>query len=137
MPLSQRATTTAPSRISINRSSSIRTYAKPFNNRGVAYLKKGEYDLAIKAFDEAITLNPGYGEAFANRAQVYLKKSEYDRAARDYSEAIRLDAQSGSRVERTLLDAGHSRRVAGGAGGLQQGNSVGVQKRRDVMTPVG
>jgi hypothetical protein len=31
----------------------------------VAYLKKGEYDLAIKAFDQEIGLNRNYGEAFA------------------------------------------------------------------------
>ena len=91
MPISQRGTTTAPSRISIRSIKLNPTYAKPFNNRGVAYLRKGEYDLAITSFDEAIKLNPDYGGAFANRAGVYLKKNEYDRAARDYDEAIRLD----------------------------------------------
>ena len=28
-------------------------FSKPFNNRGVALVKKGEYDRAIKDFDEA------------------------------------------------------------------------------------
>ncbi|MGO8019994.1 tetratricopeptide repeat protein, partial [Rhizobium leguminosarum] len=50
-----------------------------------------EYDLALKALDEAIKLNPNYTRAFVNRAGVYLKKNEYDRAARDYDEAIRLE----------------------------------------------
>ena len=54
-------------------------------------MRKGEYDLAIQSFDEAIRLKPNYGEAFANRAGAYLKKNEYDRAARDYDEAVRLD----------------------------------------------
>ena len=56
----------------------------------MAYLRKGEYDVAIRAFDEAISLRPDYGEAFANRAAAYLKKQEYDRAARDFDEAIRI-----------------------------------------------
>ena len=49
MPMPQRATTGAPIQ---DFDQSIRlnpTYAKPFNNRGVAYLKKGEYDLAINS----------------------------------------------------------------------------------------
>jgi tetratricopeptide (TPR) repeat protein len=44
------------------------------------------YDLAIRAFDEAIRLKPDYGEAFANRATAYLKKKAYDHAARDFDE---------------------------------------------------
>ena len=82
---------TAPSRISIKSIKLDPTYAKPLNNRGAAYLRKGEYDLAIESFDEAIKLKPNYGGAFANRAGAYLKKNEYDRAARDYDEAIRLE----------------------------------------------
>jgi tetratricopeptide (TPR) repeat protein len=50
------------------------------------YLRKDEYDLAIRAFDEAIRLKPDYGEAFANRATAYLKKKTYDHAARDFDE---------------------------------------------------
>ena len=90
-------------------------FAKPFNNRGAAYLRKGEYDLALKALDQAIRLNPNYGRAFVNRAGVYLKKNEYDRAGAGLRRSHSPRAQSGSRVERTLLDPGHPRLVAGGA----------------------
>ena len=98
----------------------------------MAYLRKGEYDLAIKAFDEAIKLNPNYGGAFANRAGTYLKRNEYDRATRDYDEAIRLEpeleaAWSGRCWTRAILGA-----FAGGVGGLQQGASVGAGRCRDV-----
>jgi cytochrome c-type biogenesis protein CcmH/NrfG len=44
------------------------TNAKPFSNRGAAYLRNGEYDLALKSLDQAIKLNPNYGRAFVNRA---------------------------------------------------------------------
>ena len=59
-------------------------------------MRKGEYDLAIQSFDEAIKLKPNYGGAFANRAGAYLKKNEYDRAARDYDEAVRLEPNRAS-----------------------------------------
>ena len=98
----------------------------------MAYLRKGEYDVAIKAFDEAISLRPDYGEAFANRAEAYLKKQEYDRASRDFDEAIRLDPDLQAVWQRTLLDACHPRRFAGGVGRLQQGAAVGYGERGDV-----
>ena len=45
---------TAPSRISIKSIKLDPAYAKPFNNRGAAYLRKGEYDLALQSLDQAI-----------------------------------------------------------------------------------
>ena len=60
------------------------------NNRGVAYQKKGEYDLAIADLDEAIRLDPAYAESLANRAETYLKKAMFDRAAQDFDAAIKL-----------------------------------------------
>ena len=73
----------------------IRTYAKPFNNRGVAYQKKGEYERAIEDFDAAIKIDPNYADAFANRAETYQKMADYPRALKDFDEAIRLQPTLG------------------------------------------
>lgn len=91
-----------------------------------------DYDRAIEDFDASIKLDPDYASAFANRAQTYLNKSEYVRAVQDYGEAIRPKACVGSRVERTLLDPRHSRRITGCAGGLQRGASAEAGRRRHV-----
>ena len=61
-----------------------------FNNRGVAYEDKGDYDRAIADYDQAIRLEPDYASAFNNRGVAYRLKSDYDRAIRDYDQAIRL-----------------------------------------------
>jgi tetratricopeptide (TPR) repeat protein len=37
------------------------------NNRGVAYKVKGEYDLALKDYDQAIQLNPNSASHYNNR----------------------------------------------------------------------
>ena len=62
-----------------------------FNNRGNAYLGKGEYDLAIADYNQAIRLKPDYALAFSNRGNAYKAKDECDHAIRDYDQATLLD----------------------------------------------
>ena len=61
-----------------------------FNNRGKAYMRKGDYDRAIQDYDQAIRLKPDYALAFNNRGIAYGRKGDYDRAIQDHDEAIRL-----------------------------------------------
>ena len=65
--------------------------AGTYNNRGIAYEDKGEYDRAIQDYNEAIHLNPQFAPAYYNRGNAYLAKDEYDRAIQEYDEVIRLD----------------------------------------------
>ena len=55
----------------------------------------GEYQRAIKDFDEALRLDPQLAEAFYNLGFVYLNLGQYQRAIQNYGEAIRLDPQDG------------------------------------------
>jgi Flp pilus assembly protein TadD len=78
-----------------NRSES--TNPKFYNNRGIAYGEKGQYDQAISDFNKAIEMNPAYGKAYTNRGIVYRLKGQYDRAISDFNKAIQispLDAQA-------------------------------------------
>src|SRR5689334_5928351 len=59
--------------------------------RANAYQDKKDYDRAIKDYDEAIRLNPNYGDAYNNRGLTYKSKKEFDRAIEDFNEAIRLN----------------------------------------------
>ena len=67
--------------------------AVAFNNRGVAYRGKAQYDRAIADFDEAIRLDPKFAFGFIGRGAVYALKAQYDRAIADFDQAIRLDPQ--------------------------------------------
>jgi tetratricopeptide (TPR) repeat protein len=64
--------------------------ATAFDNRGVAYRLKGEYDHALQDYEQAIKLNPGNANAYNNRGIIYRIKGEYARAIADYDEAIWL-----------------------------------------------
>jgi len=65
-------------------------YAWAYNNRGIAYRKKGDYGRAIRDYDRAIALKPDYAVAYNNRGNAYHDKGDYDRAIRDYDRAIAL-----------------------------------------------
>jgi|SRR6266446_6952130 tetratricopeptide (TPR) repeat protein len=65
--------------------------ATAFNNRGVAYKSKGEFDRALEDYNQAILLNPSFASAYNNRGVIYRLKGDYNRAIRDYDEAIWLD----------------------------------------------
>jgi tetratricopeptide (TPR) repeat protein len=67
-----------------------------YNNHGLAYAAKGEYDRAIADYNEAIRLDQKYVFTYNNRGLTYKAKGDLDRAIADYSEAIRLDPKYAS-----------------------------------------
>jgi tetratricopeptide (TPR) repeat protein len=57
-------------------------------NRGLAYDDKGQYDLAIRDYDQAVKLAPWFDDAFKSRGDAYQDKGDYRRAIADYDSAI-------------------------------------------------
>ena len=64
--MGKRVSTTAPSRTTKAIELDPK-YVFAYNNRGNAYEKKGEHDLAIADFDKAIEIDPKYAFAYDNR----------------------------------------------------------------------
>ena len=64
--------------------------AEAFNNRGVGYRLKSDYERALADYNQAIKLNAKFAAAYNNRGVAYDKKGEYDRAILDYEQAIKL-----------------------------------------------
>src|SRR5690349_383622 len=65
--------------------------ADVLNNRGAAYVGKGDYDRAIQDFNQAIRLNPDNDNPYINRASAYANQGKYDQAIEGFDQAIRLD----------------------------------------------
>ncbi len=75
-----------------------------FNNRGSKYTRKGEFNRAIRDYDQAILLKPDYENAFANRCEAYAHSGEPDRAMQDCNRAISLNPDN----EHAFNDRGHA-----------------------------
>src|SRR5258708_16543210 len=69
---------------------SFETMATAFYNRGHAYYSKGQLDLALADFDQAINMKPASALTLANRGYIYLRHNQFDRAMEDFDMAIRL-----------------------------------------------
>jgi tetratricopeptide (TPR) repeat protein len=65
-------------------------FVKAYNNRGIAYVWKKQYDLALADFNKAIELDPNNGKAYNNRAIVYSYQGETDKARQDLHKAQSL-----------------------------------------------
>jgi tetratricopeptide (TPR) repeat protein len=62
-----------------------------YNMRGSAYFDKGEFDIAIADFNDALRIGPPSGIIFHNRGNAYRSKGDYAKAIADYDAAIKAD----------------------------------------------
>jgi Flp pilus assembly protein TadD len=82
--------------------------SKFYNNRGIAFAEKGQYDQAISDFNQAIEINPRYNKAYNNRGIVYRLKGQYHQAISDFNKAIAinpLDAEAYNNLAWVLATA--------------------------------
>ncbi|WP_441237316.1 caspase family protein [Bradyrhizobium sp. 930_D9_N1_4] len=65
-----------------------------YNLRGSAYYDKGEYDIAITDFDDALKLGQPTSTIFHNRGNAWRGKGDYPKAIADYDATIKLEPKS-------------------------------------------
>jgi tetratricopeptide (TPR) repeat protein len=80
--------------------------AVTYNNRGMAYLRKGLFDQAITDFNRAILLAPGDFVSYADRGIAYKNKGLYDNAIADYTKAIAIMPATASGLAPTYYNRG-------------------------------
>jgi tetratricopeptide (TPR) repeat protein len=64
-------------------------------DRGIESSQKGQYDQAIKDFDQALQARPGDAAILTYRGVVYYAKGQNDRAMQDFDQAIKMDPKFG------------------------------------------
>jgi tetratricopeptide (TPR) repeat protein len=62
-----------------------------YNNLGLAYLKRGDYPLAVVSFQQAITLNPAFSLYYENLSSAYQQSGSVPKAIRQLQQAIQLN----------------------------------------------
>jgi tetratricopeptide (TPR) repeat protein len=67
-----------------------REYAVAYNNRGYAYLKKGEFGKAVADLKQAIRLEPDVAIPHGNLGYALHRQERFEEAAAEYREVIRL-----------------------------------------------
>jgi Flp pilus assembly protein TadD len=60
-------------------------------NRGNAFIAKGQYDLAIADYTQALHIDPNDASAYNNRGLAYHSKGQDDLAIADYTQALRIN----------------------------------------------
>jgi tetratricopeptide (TPR) repeat protein len=65
--------------------------AAAFNNRGLAYYRKKDYERAIQDYNQAIRLGLKDPDSFYHRGLIYVEKNDYNRAIQDFDEALKLN----------------------------------------------
>src|ERR1700676_3568920 len=83
-----------------------------YNMRGSAYFDKGEYDIAIADFNDALRIGPPSGTIFHNRGNAFRGKGDYAKAIADYDSANRLNPNA-----YTLQNRGLSKQALGDLNG--------------------
>ena len=61
-----------------------------FFNRGNIALEAGQFEAAVKEFDEAVKLRPDIAELIGSRGYAYYRLRKYDQSIADYNRAVEL-----------------------------------------------
>jgi tetratricopeptide (TPR) repeat protein len=65
--------------------------ARAFFYRGRAETANNQFDRAIRDFDEATRLDPGFPDAFNFRGVAWAGKGQFEQAIEDFDKALQLD----------------------------------------------
>lgn len=68
--------------------------ARGYNNLGMAFFGKGQYEKALEMYERAIVLNSSYWEYYINRGYTYEEMGQRDKAMEDFDKSIALNPRS-------------------------------------------
>jgi tetratricopeptide (TPR) repeat protein len=81
-------------------------YAWAYDNRGLAYYRKGDYDKAISDYSNAIETNPKLAKPYNNRGLAYYYKGLNYKACSDFKWACELGFCKGYEFAKREGDCG-------------------------------
>ena len=73
---------------------SLNTIADTYNQKGLKFLEKDDYENAITCFFQSLDYDQNYSHAYSNIGNALLKKGNYDEAVKMFRDAIKLDIKN-------------------------------------------
>ena len=64
-----------------------------YNNRGLVYAAKGEFDTAMQDYNKALEMNPEFVEVYNNRGNAYANKGDFEAAIADYTKVLEVNPE--------------------------------------------
>src|SRR5262249_47664220 len=77
----------------IRNATSAAVKANAYSNRAMAYANRGQNDLALADFEEAVKTDPKNLSVLRNRGDFYVAIADYKRALDDYNQAIAINSK--------------------------------------------
>jgi len=77
--------------------------APAYNDLGLAYSGKGEYDAAIESYRKGIEINANLGNLHTNLGDAYVLKKEFKEAAQAFNKAVELEPNNVIIISRLVL----------------------------------
>ncbi len=68
-----------------------KNFFKAYDNLGVAYQEKKDYETALQYHAKAISINPSWANAYNNRASALILLGKYDQSINDLNKALSLN----------------------------------------------
>jgi tetratricopeptide (TPR) repeat protein len=66
--------------------------AMGWNNRGMVYYERGDYDKALADFDESIKVQPKHPDAYNNRSVIFFRQKKYPFALQENLKVLQIDS---------------------------------------------
>lgn len=82
--------------------------------------KKGQYDIALRWYNQAITIDPLHADAYVARGAAYANRKEYDKAMKDFNKALLLDSDVDN-GRQYLINVKEAKRVEEVSASLKRG----------------
>ena len=73
---------------------SIHNQADIYNNKGLEFSQKNDFENAIICFFQALTHDKNYAHAYSNIGNILIQKREFEEAINMYQKAINIDNQN-------------------------------------------
>jgi tetratricopeptide (TPR) repeat protein len=108
------------------------TMHEAWNYIGYTSRKLGEYDKALAAYDEALRLNPSYGEAIEYRAEAYLALNRFDDAKNAYMQLFRDARPLADELMAAMQRWVAQRRAAGAAAADVEAMAQWIDERANI-----